>query len=84
VPAEQICEAPQAMPHAPQLSRSVVRSRHTPEQFISLTAHETTHIEPEHTCPAPQAMPHAPQFARSLVRSRHTPAQFVRPPPQLV
>jgi hypothetical protein len=71
------------MPHPPQFSRSVVRSRHTPAQFVSPLPQLTTHIELEHTWPEVHACPHIPQFARSVVVSRHTPEQFVSPPPQL-
>ena len=38
-----------ARPHAPQLARSVWRSRHVPEQLVCPAAQLTTHALAEHT-----------------------------------
>jgi hypothetical protein len=70
---------PHARPQAPQLSRSVCRSRQAPEQLVVPLPHETWQLPPEHTWPLAQARPQAPQWALSVSRSRHTPEQLVVP-----
>ncbi len=48
-PAVQTWPPGQAVPQAPQLLLSVVRSRHTPEQFVVPDTQLTAHDPPEHT-----------------------------------
>ena len=62
-PEMQACPDMHAVPHAPQLARSLVTSRHDPEQLVSPAPHDVTHAAPEHTWPAGHALPHAPQLA---------------------
>jgi hypothetical protein len=50
----QTWPAAQAVPHAPQFALSVVRSRHTPLQFVSPAPHETTQDPPVQISPAAQ------------------------------
>ena len=68
-------------PQMPQLARSVVRSRHTPEQFVRPAWQLNTHALALQTLPAAQTRPHEPQLLLSVDMSRHTPAQLVRPAP---
>ena len=48
-PAEQSCPEAHARPHAPQFAVSLVRSRHTPEQFVVPDTQLTVHTPAEQT-----------------------------------
>jgi len=64
--------AEQTVPHAPQLSGSMLVSRHVPPHTES-EPQETWQTAPEHTRPERHAVPHAPQWALSLRRLRSHP-----------
>jgi hypothetical protein len=65
-PAPQTCPAAHALPQAPQLARSLWRSRQTPAHSLVPATQETRHAPPSQTCPEAHALPQAPQFSRSL------------------
>jgi hypothetical protein len=74
----------QTRPHMPQLARSLVRSRHTPEQLLRPAPQLTTQVpRGADLARGAGALPQAPQWLRSVCTSRHTPSQSVSPPPQL-
>jgi hypothetical protein len=71
---------PQALPHMPQLPRSLCRSRHTPLHSVCPCAHETTQAPVGADLPAGAGVAAGmPQFALSLCRSRQTPAAVGEP-----
>ncbi len=75
LPAAHTCPLRHARLHAPQLARSVSRSRHTPEQLQSAgrAAHHA-HARPYTPGPAEaQARPHMPQLERSVASVTQTP-----------
>lgn len=65
-PFEQTCPSPQAVPHWPQLLRSVWVSRQTPLQIVVPAAHESWQVPRSQISPLAQARPHMPQWARSV------------------
>lgn len=73
VPAlvRQSWPAPHAVPHAPQLLRSEVRSAHESDgpgsQSIWLAGH--AHVPVSQRADGPQTVPHAPQLVGSLLVS---------------
>jgi hypothetical protein len=69
-PAAQICPSAQLVPQAPQLARSVCRSRQVPEQLESPVPHDTWHTPAEHTWPAAQSVPQVPQDHKVLPELR--------------
>ena len=73
----QICPEAQARAQAPQLVRSISRSRQVPEQLVWPAAQVVTQAPAEHTWPAAQARPHTPQLLLSLPRVTHAPPQLV-------
>jgi hypothetical protein len=66
----------QARPHIPQFARSLVRSRHEPEQLVWPTAQLSWHVRLVQTWPGPQAVPQVPQLPLSVLRSTQRPLQF--------
>ena len=78
-PPEQTCPAAQALPHAPQLKRSVCVLAQTPPHSVSPAWQLTSHEPPEHTSPAGHATPQEPQFWLSVPVLTHVPLQFARP-----
>ncbi len=48
-PAAQTCPLGQAIPHAPQWRRSLLRSWQAPEQLVKPVAQVTEHAPREHT-----------------------------------
>jgi len=78
----QVMSAPQALPHAPQLEASVLRSTQTPAHLVPPPGHAQT--PSMHVAPPEQAMPQPPQFEASRFGSTHTPAQAVRSVAQIV
>ena len=75
VPAEHTWPDGQARPQEPQLERSLVRSRQTPEQLVVPDPQETVHVPAEHTWPDGHMRPQAPQLRRSVASSRQVPEQ---------
>jgi len=83
------------MRHAPQFSRSVSRSTHTPS-FVALArhrvrppAHGALHRPNSHTCPPAHPRPQAPQLAALVfVSTSHpfsvAPSQFANPGRQMM
>jgi hypothetical protein len=69
VPLEQTCPFAQALPQAPQLARSLCRSRHAPPHSVCPSRQLTTHAPRSQMRPLGQALPQAPQLARSLCGS---------------
>ncbi len=76
----QVPPVPQDVPHAPQLSTSLVRSTHLVPQGESPEGH--AHLLAMQLAPEGQALPHAPQLAASVVRSTQPPGHEVLPVPQ--
>ena len=54
-----------AAPHAPQLPRSLTRSRHAPSHTLCPDGHDVTHAPAEHACPDGHCAPQPPQLLRS-------------------
>ena len=75
--------APHALPHIPQLARSLVRSRQVPVQFVRPAPQFVVHTASLHTCPGAQRVPQTPQFARSERRSTQRPPQLLWPVGQI-
>jgi hypothetical protein len=78
-PPAHIVPAVQALPHAPQLPRSLLRSAHARPQEVSPAPQLATQPTGEQTLPPLQATPHARQFCGSCRRSTQVPPQSVSP-----
>jgi hypothetical protein len=76
-PPVQISPAAHAVPHIPQLARSVCTSRQLPLQLVRLMAQVTAHMPIEHTCPPAHAVSHIPQWAISFCRLMQVPLQLL-------
>ena len=85
MPLEQTWFCPHALPHAPQLARSVWSETQrraappspdeAPAQSVSSAVQSGTHAPFWQTLPAPQERPQAPQLSRSLRGSMQRPMQ---------
>ncbi len=69
----------QTVPQARQLFGSVLRSRHTPEQFVVGALHVVVQMPAEQTVPAAHPWPQDPQWLLSVWRSRQVPEQTLWP-----
>jgi hypothetical protein len=70
LPIEHTWPLPQALPHLPQLSGSVlkfVQNADAPEPHAFGRAAGQEHFEPEHCWPSGHALPHLPQLFTSLL-----------------
>jgi hypothetical protein len=76
-PPLHVCDAPHALPHAPQCFGSFVRSTHVPPQSVSPLGH--VHAPAAQTCPTVHAVPHAPQLAASDCTSVQAEPHLVSP-----
>ena len=72
---EQVSPALQALPQAPQLLVSLVRSRQPIPQSVVGGVHGEKHVPKPHSSPEPQRRPHAPQLFGSTRKSVHPPSQ---------
>ena len=75
----QVWPAGQALPHLPQLLRSIAVLTQVPPQFVSPAWQLSTHVPFEQTWPAGHSVPHAPQLPLSVCRLTQVPPQFVSP-----
>jgi hypothetical protein len=73
MPIEHTCPAAHAVPHAPQLARSVCVSRHEPIQLLWPAWHDGTHAPAAQVSPAAHAVPQAPQLRGSVCESTQRP-----------
>jgi hypothetical protein len=85
----QIWPGEHAMPQAPQLFTSFLRSAQyvavpVDGHAVSIAGQLSAHRDDEHSIPGPHATPHAPQFTGSRCTSTHDPPQSVSPVGQLV
>lgn len=67
-----------ALPHMPQLLRSVITSLQPVAQSCWVPAHAATQLPSLQTLPPEQAIPREPQFFESTFRSTHFPLQSVQ------
>jgi hypothetical protein len=74
--------ARQEVVQAPQWSRSVLRSTHTPEQLVVPLGQPQ--LPPAQTCPAGQTLPQVPQLFGSLAVVTQAPPQEVWPEAQVL
>jgi hypothetical protein len=81
-PAEQVCPAVQALPHAPQLAKLDCVSTHIPLHEV-WPATEQLQAPALQVCPAPQVVPHMPQFWTSVVTLTQAFPQAVSPAAQV-
>jgi hypothetical protein len=72
-PRVQTWPSPQAVPQAPQLAPSSVRSTHLPAQAV--VPSRQAQLPPVQTESVPQTFPHAPQFASSESSAMQAPPQ---------
>ncbi len=72
-PAVHTWPAPHDWPQRPQLSRSDMRFRQLPAQFVWSAGQLTAQWPAVHTWPTGHNVPHAPQLAGSMLTSRHAP-----------
>jgi hypothetical protein len=72
-PAQHICPAAHARPHAPQFDSVVCKLKHPPGHDEVPAGQR--HISPWHVWPVAHRRPHAPQLASSPETSRHAPEQ---------
>ena len=81
MPPVQVCPAAQALPQAPQLSRSVAVVTHAPAQAVWPDGHciEAMHMPPVQVLPAGQVLPQVPQFGNDVLLDSQP---FARPPLQ--
>ena len=76
-PFTQARPAPQAVPHAPQLVGSVLRSRQPSRHRLVPPPQESAHAPWEQTSPSAHFLSQPPQCARSLAVSTHVMPQVV-------
>jgi hypothetical protein len=72
------------VPHAPQLSKSVIVLEHAPLQFVLPIGQETEHWPAAHTRPPPHVAPHVLQLCGSVCTLTQLPLHDVSPAPQVV
>jgi hypothetical protein len=77
LPAEHTSPAAHAVPHAPQLARSVSTVTQVPLHSVCEAGHDTLHLPATHTRPESHALPQAPQLLRSESVSTHLPSHCV-------
>lgn len=83
MPLQHVRPEPHAVPQAPQLASSLVRSTQVPPQQVSdapQTEPPHVHVPPTHVSPLAQAFPQVPQLAESVWISTQTPEQSTPPP----
>lgn len=77
VPPSQYCPGAQEVPHAPQLSRSLVRDTHAPEHNESKGLH--VHTPRLHVEAVGQDVPQPPQFVELVIGSMQIPPHSSSP-----